>query len=163
MQQSGRVAIATEADIDAVWDVVRNVTRVGEWSHECVSASWLGGARSATPGARFRGRNRAHIFRWGRICEVVAADPYELVWRTVPSTLYPDSCEWRITLDEHDSCTVIEQSFETIRAPKVFVLLYGLIIPAHRDRTAALTDDLRRLGHVARHSATGHQVPTSTM
>src|SRR5262249_24563633 len=83
-----------EADVAAVWDVVRDVTRVGDWSHECVSATWLGDATAAAPGARFRGRNRAGIFRWGRRCEVISAQPYELVWRTVPTTLYPDSTVW---------------------------------------------------------------------
>jgi hypothetical protein len=31
----------------------------------------------------------------------------------------------------------------------VLAILYGLVIPAHRDRTAALTEDLRRIGHLA--------------
>ena len=46
-----------------MWAVVRNVTRVGEWSHECVDADWLAGADAPVAGARFRGRNRAGVFR----------------------------------------------------------------------------------------------------
>jgi len=149
VQKRASVAVSVPVDIEAVWDVVRDVTRVGEWSHECVSASWVGDATSAAPGARFRGRNRAGIFRWGRVCEIVAAEPHELVWRTVPTTFYPDSSEWRIVVAEHDGGSMIEQCFEVIRAPKVLDLLYARLIPAHRDRTAALTDDLRRLGDVA--------------
>lgn len=153
VQLRGRVEVTTDASVDAVWNVVNDVTRIGEWSHECVSASWLGDARSAVPGARFRGRNRAGVFRWGRICEVVASDPYELVWRTVPTTFTPDSCEWRITLDGTGSGTVITQCFEAVHAPKALTVLYGLVIPAHRDRTAALVADLERLGSVARGGA----------
>ena len=153
VQKRACVAIDVPADIEAVWDVVRDVTRVGEWSHECVSVSWVGDATSSAPGARFRGRNRAGIFRWGRMCEIVSAEPYVLVWRTVPTTFYPDSSEWRIVLAEHGGGSTIEQSFEVVRAPKALVLLYGLLIPAHRDRTAALADDLRRLGDVARLAA----------
>ena len=41
-----------------MWEVVRDVGRVGEWSHECTGIAWLGGATGAAPGARFRGRNR---------------------------------------------------------------------------------------------------------
>ena len=137
------------SDIDEVWDVVRDVTRVGEWSHECVAAAWLGGSKAPVPGARFRGRNRAGVFRWGRVCEVVSADPYELVWMTVPTTLYPDSSEWRITLVKVDDGTRISQQFRVLRAPKVLGVLYALVIPAHRDRTAALVEDLTRLGAVA--------------
>jgi hypothetical protein len=132
-----------------VWKVVRDVTRVGEWSHECVGAAWVGDATAPVPGARFRGRNRAGVFRWGRVCEIVSADPYELVWITVPTTLYPDSSEWRISLGEVDAGTRISQQFRVLRAPKVLAVLYALVIPAHRDRTAALVEDLTRLGTLA--------------
>jgi hypothetical protein len=30
--------------VEAVWRVVADVTRTGEWSHECLHVSWLGGA-----------------------------------------------------------------------------------------------------------------------
>jgi hypothetical protein len=149
VQMENRVVVTVDADIDAVWEIVRDVTRVGEWSHECVGAEWLDGASTAVAGARFRGRNRAGLFRWGRVCEVVSADPYELVWITVPTALYPDSSEWRIALTEVDAGTRISQQFRVLRAPKVLAVLYALVIPAHRDRTAALVDDLTRLGTVA--------------
>ena len=38
----------------------------------------------------------------------------------------------------------------SLRAPKVLAVLYALVIPTHRDRTAALIGDLERLGTVAR-------------
>lgn len=163
VQKTGRVAVPVEADIDSVWDVVRDVTRVGEWSHECVGAVWLADATAATPGARFRGRNRAGLFRWGRICEIVAVDPYQLVWRTVPTTLYPDSSEWTITLDATETGTTIEQRFRVIRAPQLLDRLYALVIPAHRDRNEALTDDLRRLGKIAQRPPRGQLPHASNM
>jgi hypothetical protein len=149
VQKQGRCEVHTNARIDTVWEVVRDVTRTGEWSHECVSVEWLADATEARPGARFRGRNRASVFRWGRVCEVVSAEPHEVVWRTVPTALSPDSTEWAIKLGEDGQGTTIEQRFQVIRAPKVLDVLYALLIPSHRDRTAALTDDLRRLGEVA--------------
>ena len=72
------------------------------------------------------------------MCEVVSAEPYELVWRTVPTALSPDSTEWAIKLREDSQGTTIEQRFQVIRAPKVLDVLYALLIPSHRDRTAAL-------------------------
>ena len=146
---SGQCQVAVDADLKAVWDVVRDVTRVGEWSHECVGVELLNGATASTPGARFRGRNKQGIFRWGRVCEIIAAKPYELVWRTVPTALYPDSTEWKIRLQRIGNTTEIEQSFKVIRGPKLLALAYGLVLPAHRDRTAALVEDLRRLGELA--------------
>ena len=152
VQMENAVAVTVAADIDEVWDVVRDVTRVGEWSHECVSAEWLGPETTAVPGARFRGRNRSGIFRWGRVCEIRSADPYELVWVTVSTAMFPDSSEWRIALDKVDEGTRIAQQFHVLRAPRALAVLFAFMIPAHRDRTAALLEDLNRLG-----AASGHR------
>ena len=56
VQLENRIVVTVDAGIDEVWDVVRDPTRVGEWSHECVGAAWIGDADRAVPGARFRGR-----------------------------------------------------------------------------------------------------------
>lgn len=149
VQKTGRTEVVVDADPGAVWDVVRDPTRVGEWSHECVAATWLGGATHAEPGARFRGRNHQGLLRWGRVCEVLSADDHELVWRTVPTTLYPDSSIWRIRVEPADGGTRLVQTFEVVRGPKVLDPIYATIAPNHRDRGAALQQDLRRLGAVA--------------
>jgi hypothetical protein len=152
VQKRGHIEMDVDAAPDAVWEVVRDVTRVGEWSHECVAARWVGGATSAVPGARFRGRNRNGVWRWGRLCEIVDVQPGELIWRTVPTRLYPDSSEWRITLHHTDSGTRIEQTFRVLKAPKLLEPIYATMIPSHRDRTQALSADLRRLAALAARS-----------
>ena len=149
VQKHGHVEVECDASPDAVWDVVIDVTRTGEWSHECTGCEFLDGATRAEPGARFRGRNRQGIFRWGRVCEVLSTDDHELVWRTVPTTFYPDSSIWRLRVVATDRGTRIEQRFDVVKAPKVLDLLFAVIVPAHRDRDAALTEDLRRLGALA--------------
>jgi len=129
--------------------VVADITRVGEWSHECTGATWRAGATGATPGAQFRGRNRTGLIRWGRRCEIVTAERRELVWRTVPTLLFPDSVEWTIRLHQADGGTRIEQTFHVLKIPKILDVFYATIIPGHRDRADALTEDLLRLGAVA--------------
>jgi hypothetical protein len=154
VQKQSKVTVVVDASPEQVWAVVADVRRVGEWSHECRSAEWLGGVTRAQPGARFRGRNRTGIWRWSRTCEVVSADaPHELVWRTVPTWLIPDSTEWRIRLDSAGAGTRITQSFRVLRAPAFHDRLFAVVIPAHRDRDAGLADDLRRIGEVARAGA----------
>ncbi len=66
-----------------VWEVLTDVTRVGEWSHECHTARWLPGHDSARVGAQFAGRNRNGPVRWGRRCTITEVEPERrLVYRT---------------------------------------------------------------------------------
>lgn len=161
VQKEGITEVVTPSAPEAVWAVVVDVTRTGEWSHECLECSWLGGAMHAEPGARFRGRNRQGVFRWGRICEVVSTEDHELVWRTVPTTFYPDSTEWRIRVEPTaGGGSRITQRFEVVKATKALDVLYATLVPDHRDRDAALQEDLRRLGALAA-VTTGRSTPTS--
>jgi hemerythrin-like domain-containing protein len=148
--RSGQAEAVVDAPIEAVWRVVADVTRVGECSHECRRVEWLDGATTAAAGVRFRGVNKAGPWSWSRVNEIVVADePQTLVWRTIPTLLYPDSSEWRITLSTVDGRTRIVQSFQVLRAPAVLARFYSIAVPAHRDRTTGLADDLRRLGEIA--------------
>ncbi len=158
--RSGQVEIMVDAPIDAVWRVVSDVTRVGEWSHECRRVDWLDGATAAAPGVRFRGVNKAGPWSWSRVNEIVVAEePRTLVWRTISTLLYPDSSEWRITLDCVEGRTRIVQSFHILRASAALARLYSIVVPAHRDRTSSLADDLRRLGEIAAAEARTHPTP----
>jgi hypothetical protein len=151
IQKRGHLELVVDADLHDVWRVVSDVTRIGEWSHECHSARWLGGARAPAPGARFRGRNRAGWLRWSRTAEVVAVEePRELVWRTIPTLFYPDSTEWRMHRAATAQGTAITQSFTVLRAPWLIDRLYARLVPAHQNRDARLIDDLDRLGAAAR-------------
>ena len=150
VQKSSTVTVVVDAAVADVWRVISDVRRTGEWSHECQSADWLDGADAAAPGVRFRGRNRSRWVRWTRTCEIVAVDaPSELVWRTVPTRLYPDSTEWRIRLAPEGRGTRITQSFLQVRTPGLLDPVYALVNPDHRDRDARLADDLARIGTVA--------------
>ncbi len=154
--RAGQVDIVVDAPIDAVWNVVADVTRVGDWSHECRRVEWLDGATNAAPGARFRGTNKAGPWTWSRINEVLVADePGTFAWRTVPTRRFPDSSEWRIELEAVGGGTRITQSFQVVRAPAVLAALYAIVVPSHRSRSTGLTDDLRRLGELASEDADG--------
>src|SRR6185295_19638790 len=93
--RSCRVEVTVPAPIASVWRVVADVTRTGEWSHECHHVTWLDGATAAAPGVRFRGRNRSGVWRWSRTCEALAVDaPHRIDWRTIPTRLFVDSTDW---------------------------------------------------------------------
>ncbi len=150
LKKTGSVETTTDATPEQVWAVIADVTRIGEWSHECRAASWIDGSTTACRGARFSGVNRQGKTRWSRVNEIVAADaPTELVWRTVPTRWFRDSTEWRIRLVPDGDGTRIVQTFEVLKLSPLMERLIYLTMPAHRDRLPALTEDLRRLGRVA--------------
>ena len=145
-----RVEATTGAPVDAVWRLVSDVTRTGEWSHECLDIEWLDGARVATPGARFRGANKSLWLRWHRTCVVTEVEPgRSIAWRTIPTWRYVDSTEWRITLEPRNGGTRIVQTYEVLRCPRWWEWAVARFNPPHRDRSAALAADLSRIGAVA--------------
>ena len=70
LSQSRHVA----ATADAVYDLVSDLPRMGEWSPECERVTWRGDATGPAVGARFIGWNRKGGVRWFTWGEVVAAD-----------------------------------------------------------------------------------------
>jgi uncharacterized protein YndB with AHSA1/START domain len=150
LHPAGRIAVTVPASPESIWAVISDPARIGEWSHETRAGRWLAPHQTAVPGARFTGTNRIGALRWTLHNEIISAEaPVELVWRTVPSRLYPDSTRWRITLEADGAGTHITQEFEILRLKPVLDRIFWRLLPAHRDRGPALAEDLRRLGHVA--------------
>jgi hypothetical protein len=147
--RSGGVEVESGATPDQVWNVVGDVTRIGEWSHECRSARWLDENTQAVVGARFRGRNRAGLVGWGRSCIVTEASaPSRLVYRTRGS-IFGDATEWTIAIDAVGAGSRITMSYRVLTFPRWFEMLVVVTLPAHRDRRDALQADLVRLAAVA--------------
>jgi len=149
--KTGHAEALADAPPEAVWRVVADVTRTGEWSHECRHVRWLGPAAAPAPGARFRGSNRSGWLRWRRVCEILTVNPpRELAWRTVSTPLYPDSTEWHILIQPAGPGTRIAESYQVVRLPPAWLdRLMALVNPSHIDRAAALDSDLRRLAALA--------------
>ncbi len=67
-------SIEIEADAATVYDLVSDITRMGEWSPENVGGVWLDGG-SGQVGDRFEGLNRTPEREWTRECEIARAEP----------------------------------------------------------------------------------------
>ncbi len=71
--------VSVEREIAAapedVWELISDVTRMGDWSPECTGGTWLGDASGPAVGARFRGTNKAGWRRWWTTATVTEADP----------------------------------------------------------------------------------------
>lgn len=64
------------ADPGTVYELISDVTRMGEGSPETISCRWVSGARGAAVGAKFKGSNRHGWHRWSTTCKVTAAEPW---------------------------------------------------------------------------------------
>ena len=115
-EKAATAEVEIAASTDAIYDLVADVQRMGEWSPECRRCEWLGGADRASVGARFRGHNRFGIFRWSRVCEVLTATRgKEFAFRTVPRGLFRSSTIWRFELDADGPLSRVRQSYVVSR------------------------------------------------
>ena len=145
----GRQEVTTTASPQQVWDILADVTRVGEWSHECRTARWLDGATSATVGAKFKGSSKSGVAQWSRSCTFTVLDePNEMVWIT-DGGIYGDNTEWRYNLEPTPTGTRIVQTYRVLAMPVWFDRFVWKLTPAHHDRRDALRGDLTRLARLA--------------
>lgn len=112
-----------DSPADRVYDMVSDITRMGEWSPECCGGRWLSGT-PGQEGARFHGYNREDGAEWTSECEVVTAVPAREFGFTVlafcagrpdEDTTWvggsqPGDQTWTFTIQENGSGCVLTQS-----------------------------------------------------
>jgi uncharacterized protein YndB with AHSA1/START domain len=109
----GEASVQVDAPPAAVYELVSDVTRMGEWSPETTSAEWIGGATGPAVGARFRGRNRHGVARWSTKPRVVAAEPgREFAFTT--TWLGKDNTQWTYRFEPEGGGTRVTESFEML-------------------------------------------------
>ncbi len=108
MAEQVTVSREIAAPAQQVWNMVSDLTRMGEWSPENEGARWLGGATGPTVGAKFRGVNRNGKKRWSTAGTVVDAQPGGSLAFRVAAVGFPVS-EWRYRFESTtDGCRVTE-------------------------------------------------------
>lgn len=131
----GSVTVHMAASADRVWDLVSDITRVGEFSPETFEAEWIDGATGPRAGARFRG----HVRRNGRgpvywtACTVVASDPGREFAFAVAGPGGATVNTWRYQLEPGAGGTDVTESFEL--ADTLLMRLYWMIAGPARGRT----------------------------
>jgi uncharacterized protein YndB with AHSA1/START domain len=110
----GSVTVHFAAPAAEVWDLVSDITRIGEFSPETFEARWADGATGPRVGARFRG----HVRRNGRgpvywtTCTVTASEPGREFAFTVNGPGDTIVNAWRYQLDPGQGGTDVTESFE---------------------------------------------------
>jgi hypothetical protein len=109
----GEARVHVDRTPDELYDMVADVTRMGEWSPETIRCQWLGGVTGPTVGARFKGTNKRGFIRWSTKPEVVVAErgrEFAFVTKSIgPST------KWTYRFEaEPGGGTDVTESFETL-------------------------------------------------
>lgn len=150
----GTESVHIDVPPEFVWDLVSDVTRMGQWSPETQSAAWTSGSGPAV-GATFAGKNRRGRMRWTGRCEVTVAErgrEFTFVRRG------PDGgTTWSYKLEPEGSGTRVTESFRQAKLPPAPVRLIGQVLFG-ADRQRMLEDSVRttlsRLKATAEGSAT---------
>ena len=128
---TAQTSMEIDAAPDVVYDLVSDVTRMGEWSPETTRCEWIDAPGQV--GSRFRGHNRRGPARWSTTARVVAADrPREFTFETVNKD--KPSTRWSYRF-EGDGPTTVTESFEAISAPWLIGFLERTLL---RNRQAQL-------------------------
>jgi hypothetical protein len=94
------------ASPEAVYALISDITRMGEWS-PVVEACWWDDGDGPREGAHFTGRNVTPERTWETRCEVVSADGRTFGWVVNDGWVY-----WGYTVEPDDEGTRLTESWE---------------------------------------------------
>ena len=108
----GSASIEINRDPTTVFAAIADVTRMGEWSPECISGRWVGGATGPAVGAKFEGDNRfmmagMALKKWTTTSEVTACVPGELF-----EFVAEEYTTWRYEFEPAGTGTKVTESYE---------------------------------------------------
>lgn len=152
MELTHRATTTVDAPVGAVYALVSDVTRTGEWSPTCHACVWEDPAERGV-GARFTGHNRTATREWSSTSTVVTADPgQEFSWEVGQGYV-----RWGYLLSTQGGGTVLTHTWEFTEAgQRFFEEKYGQDAPAEvAQRTAAARADIPRTLEAIRALAEG--------
>jgi uncharacterized protein YndB with AHSA1/START domain len=150
----GSVSVHMDAPPAVVWDLVSDVTRIGEFSPETFEAEWTNGYSRPEVGATFRGhvkRNGVGPVYWSA-CKVTSCEPE----RDFGFAVYAGGKRantWRYQLTPKDGGTEVTESFEL--PPSLPTKVYWTLLGWARGRTneKGMRQTLERIKQVAERDA----------
>jgi hypothetical protein len=152
--KKGTTGQATEhvnAPPEKVYDLVTDVTRMGEWSPETRRADWIGGATGPAVGARFKGTNRNKFVRWSTKPRVLVAEPGQEFAFVVPAIIgNKDLTKWTYRFDAAtDGGTDVTESFEIMNDLPGYITFGDRYVLGIKDRKADLVHAMgKTLGRI---------------
>lgn len=131
-------SVHVDASPSAVWEVVTDIERTGEWSPVCRECWWKSPATGPEVGAWFHGRNEAGGETWETESQVVVAEKAaEFTW-----VVAGNAVRWSFVLEQAGTGTVLTESWTVLPAGfEMFEELFGRDAGSQLEvrREAALT------------------------
>ena len=110
--RSHEESVRIEARPEAVYDLVSDITRTGEWSPVCTACWWDDEDRAGRVGAWFTGRNQTPERTWETRSVVVAAERgREFAWLVGDGFV-----RWGFQLEPDGDATTLTESWEFLPA-----------------------------------------------
>ncbi|MGO8860436.1 MAG: SRPBCC family protein [Acidimicrobiales bacterium] len=107
-------SIVVNASVETLYDMVADLTRMGEWSSTCIGATWDEGAGPvATEGAWFTGHNVVGELKHDAHCEVVAAQRPTTIAR-MQGGRNDGFTEWRYRFTPVDGGTEVTETWTQV-------------------------------------------------
>ncbi len=123
-----------------VFAAIADITRIGEWSPECKSGRWTGGATGPAVGATFEGDNKVVVAgitmkKWTTTSKVTACVPGE-VFEFVAEGF----TTWRYELQPDGAATLVTESFSFDASKGFQSFLYEKVMR----RSSTMTKGMQR-------------------
>jgi uncharacterized protein YndB with AHSA1/START domain len=141
-----KVEIDIAAPPEAVWDLITDVTRMGEWSPECYRCAWLDGGTGPREQARFKGWNRQGPVRWTTTSTVVESRRGEVFSFTTKESAA--TWTYRLTPTADGGTHLVET--RTDGDKPLVAKIFHTVMPGRPQRlTDGMTQTLQRLKETA--------------
>ena len=152
-----------QAPAQQVWQMVADVTRMGEWSPENAGATWMRGAKGPQPGARFLGKNHKGWRRWWTVGTIVDSEPGRLLTFRVTAPVFKVA-EWSYVFEPTPAGCRVTEGWTDQRS-RLFRPVSDLVVGTRNrgeHNRAAMEETLDRLKAAAESSSvsTGPDTPT---
>jgi uncharacterized protein YndB with AHSA1/START domain len=144
MTTTGNATVTINQPPDQVWLAITDITRMGEWSPECLGGRWVDGASGPAVGAKFEGDNQIKLAgrtlkRWTTTSVVTNVEPNRCF-----EFLSEGYTTWRYDLSPSETGTQVTESFSYV-STGVQGFIYGKLLQRPRTIVRGMGKTLARL------------------
>jgi uncharacterized protein YndB with AHSA1/START domain len=142
---TGLATITVDRPVAEVFEAVTDISRMGEWSPECVACRWADGIGGPAVGATFSGDNVAEagpvtLKKWTTTSEISAYEP-----NAVFEFVAEGYTTWRYEFEASNGSTVVRESFSFAPPEGFQKFLYETVMRRSKGMVKGMDSTLERI------------------